>query len=220
MMVAPPGGPRGMRVGACASGGGSTVSGRRQSAASVPGETADGASRVGPAASRAIWRSRRRALWRWAMRRSLLAWARTSLASAARRSAMNQGVGSAARRSRQRAQPRLAQTPGGGGGRGVRKARRRRQPHGHGDVGRGIGLGGHAGGACIRRGVEEAAVEPLEEGRQEVEHQPLLSVLGVAQKPARIIGLNVSRCLGLVSRLPARAGRDGLAGAGKEENRS
>ncbi|HKM64880.1 MAG TPA: hypothetical protein VJY39_20570 [Acidisphaera sp.] len=48
--------------------------------------------------------------------------------------------------------------------------------HGHGDLGIGLRCFAHAGAAGV--GDPEALVEPLEEGRQELEHWPLLSVSG------------------------------------------
>ena len=80
--------------------------------------------------SRANSRSRARARLRWAMRCSVRVWARTSLASASRRSTMNQrsvAGGYSARRSRQRFQPSMVQITGGGPGSGVRAARWRRR---------------------------------------------------------------------------------------------
>jgi len=64
------------------------------------------------------------------MRCSVRVCARTSLASAARRSTMNQrsvAGGYSARRSRQRFQPSMTQITGGGPGSGVRAARWRRR---------------------------------------------------------------------------------------------
>jgi len=49
--------------------------------------------------------------------------------------------------------------------------------HGHGDLGFGLGGFAHAGAAGVRDA--KALVEPLEEGRQEIEHLPLLSWPGV-----------------------------------------
>src|SRR5208283_2058742 len=52
--------------------------------------------------------------------------------------------------------------------------------HGHGDLGFGLRCFAHAGAAGV--GDPETAIEPLEEGRQEVEHLPLLSVSGWHQR--------------------------------------
>jgi len=97
--------------------------------ASLSGWTCGGAD-ARRAESRAISASRRRARLRWDMRCSVRVCARTSLASASRRSTMNQrsvAGGYSRFRSRQRFQPSMTQITGGGPGSGVRAARWRRR---------------------------------------------------------------------------------------------
>jgi len=105
----------------------SATSAKSWMAGTRPAMTGIGAGTGSRAASRAASRSRARARWRWTARLRVRVWARTSLASAARRSTMYQGPGSAARRSRQGFQPSVIQMTGGGPGSGVRAARWRRR---------------------------------------------------------------------------------------------